>query len=53
VVAIKQMHPHLAHDPDFVAMLMDEARIASMIGHPNVVEIRDYQLGEPTAATSS
>ena len=46
VVAIKQIHPHLAHDPEFVAMLMDEARIASMIRHPNVIEIRDYQLGE-------
>lgn len=46
VVAIKQIHPHLAHDPEFVAMLMDEARIASMIHHPSVIEIRDYQLGE-------
>lgn len=46
VVAIKQIHPHLAHDPEFVAMLMDEARIASQIRHPNVIEIRDYQLGE-------
>ncbi|MFO0626814.1 MAG: serine/threonine-protein kinase [Polyangiales bacterium] len=46
VVAIKQIHPHLAHDPEFVAMLMDEARIASMIHHPSVIEIRNYQLGE-------
>lgn len=48
VVAIKQVHPHLAHDPEFVAMLMDEARIASMIHHPNVIEIRDYALGDPS-----
>ncbi len=47
VAAIKQVHPHLAHDPDFIAMLVDEARIASMIHHPNVVEIREYSLGQP------
>lgn len=46
IAAIKQIHAHLAHDPDFVAMLMDEARIATRIHHPNVVEIRDYRLGE-------
>lgn len=46
LVAIKQIHPHLAHDPDFVAMLIDEARLASKIHHPNVVEIRDYALGD-------
>jgi serine/threonine-protein kinase len=46
IAAIKQIHAHLAHDPDFVAMLMDEARIATKIHHPNVVEIRDYRLGE-------
>ncbi len=46
IAAIKQIHAHLAHDPDFVAMLMDEARIATKIHHPNVVEIREYRLGE-------
>lgn len=45
IVAIKVVHPHLAHDPDFIAMLTDEARIASSIGHPNVVEIREFVLG--------
>jgi serine/threonine protein kinase len=45
IVAIKVVHPHLAYDPDFVAMLADEARIASSIGHPNVVEIREFKLG--------
>lgn len=49
VVAIKQIHAHLAHDPDFVAMLMDEARIVSMLKHPNVVEVVDYQLGDSGA----
>ena len=41
IVAIKKLHPGLAQDPDFVAMLLDEARIASRIGHPNVVPVLD------------
>jgi len=36
-VAIKRTHPHLARDPDFALMFMDEARVASRIQHPNVV----------------
>jgi eukaryotic-like serine/threonine-protein kinase len=46
LAAIKQIHAHLAHDPDFVAMLIDEAHIARRIHHPNVVEIRETRLGE-------
>lgn len=45
IAAIKQIHAHLSHDPDFVAMLMDEARIATKIHHPNVVELRECALG--------
>lgn len=41
VVAIKELHPHLASDPEFVAMLLDEARLASRIRHPNVVTVLD------------
>jgi eukaryotic-like serine/threonine-protein kinase len=40
-VAIKRLHPHLAHDPQFVQMLLDEARIAARIRHPNVVPTLD------------
>jgi len=36
-VAIKRTHPHLARDPDFALMFLDEARVASRIRHPNVV----------------
>ncbi len=46
LAALKQIHAHLAHDPDFVAMLIDEARIASKLNHPNVVQIRECRLGE-------
>ncbi len=36
-VAIKKLHPQLASDPSFVAMMLDEARLVSRIRHPNVV----------------
>jgi eukaryotic-like serine/threonine-protein kinase len=43
LVALKVMHPHIAGDPDFLAMFMDEARLAAQIRHPNVVATIDIQ----------
>lgn len=40
-VAIKRLHPLLARDPAFVAMFLDEARLASRVHHPNVVPVLD------------
>jgi serine/threonine-protein kinase len=40
-VAIKRLHENFAKDPEFVAMFMDEARLAARIQHPNVVPIID------------
>jgi serine/threonine-protein kinase len=40
-VAIKQLLPQYATDPDFVSMFVDEARIAARIQHPNVVPTLD------------
>ncbi|MFO0740246.1 MAG: serine/threonine-protein kinase [Labilithrix sp.] len=40
-VAIKRLHAQFSSDPDFVAMLVDEARIAARIQHPNVVQTLD------------
>lgn len=37
-VVIKRMLPSLAKEPESVAMFREEARIGSMIQHPNVVE---------------
>jgi serine/threonine-protein kinase len=40
-VAIKRLHPHLAEDPEFVSTMIDEARLAARIHHPNVVPTLD------------
>jgi hypothetical protein len=40
-VAIKRLHPQFAKDPEFVAMFLDEARLAARIQHPNVVSTLD------------
>ncbi len=45
-VAIKRMHPHLAGQPEFVAMFVDEARLAARIRHPNVVPTLDVAAHE-------
>jgi serine/threonine-protein kinase len=39
--AVKCLHPHLADDSEAVTMLLDEARLAGMIHHPNVVSVLD------------
>jgi eukaryotic-like serine/threonine-protein kinase len=40
-VAVKRLHPQFAKDPEFVAMFLDEARLAGRIQHPNVVSTLD------------
>jgi serine/threonine-protein kinase len=40
-VVIKRILPHLARNPRFVEMFLDEARIAAGIRHPNVVHVED------------
>ncbi len=39
--AVKVLHAHLAADPSLINMLLDEARLAAAIRHPNVVGIVD------------
>lgn len=43
-VAIKQLHAHLVHDPQMVAMFIDEARITARLDHPNVVGVQDVEM---------
>src|SRR5688500_2262135 len=42
LVALKRIHEHLAKDPRFVAMFLDEARLAARIHHPNVCSVIDF-----------
>ncbi len=44
LVVIKQLRAGLASNPDFVAMFLDEARLAVRLNHPNVVHT--YEAGE-------
>ncbi|HYV49405.1 MAG TPA: serine/threonine-protein kinase [Myxococcaceae bacterium] len=46
-LVLKMIHPHLAERADFIQMLFNEARLAALVNHPNVVSI--YELGEGTA----
>ena len=41
LVALKVMHPHLARNERAVDHFLDEARLASRVHHPNVVQIHD------------
>lgn len=43
LVVLKKLHPRLAIEREYVQMFRDEAVIASMMQHPNLVEI--YELG--------
>ena len=44
LVAIKKPHRHLLDDPSFKSELIAEARLASMISHANVVDVRDVEI---------
>jgi serine/threonine protein kinase len=41
IVALKFIRPEFERNKDFVAMFLDEARIASRLAHPNIVSIVD------------
>ena len=39
--AIKRLKPEFLHEPDVRAMFLDEARLAGLVRHPNVVSVVD------------
>ena len=45
-VAIKRLHPHLANDPGFRALFLDEARIASLVQHANLCNLLDFDASQ-------
>src|SRR5262245_19779372 len=40
-VALKRLLPQFAREPEFLAMFLDEARLASRVRHPNIVSVLD------------
>ena len=42
-VALKVIHPNFSSDPEFVRMLIDEAKLAVQLQHANIVQT--YDLG--------
>jgi serine/threonine protein kinase len=41
LAAIKRILPHLAAQPEFVEMFLDEARMAATLEHPNIIHVSD------------
>lgn len=41
LTVIKRLRQNLAEEPEFIAMLVDEARIAARLNHPNVVQTNE------------
>jgi eukaryotic-like serine/threonine-protein kinase len=44
LAVVKRLRANLAEDPEFVTMLIDEARITARLNHPNVVQM--LEVGE-------
>ena len=40
-VALKVLHRHYVHDPDFLARFRHEAQAAAILSHPNIVNVYD------------
>src|SRR5689334_10091315 len=41
LTALKLVHPHLSADPQFVRMLVDEAKILVLLTHANIAQVFD------------
>jgi len=46
LAAVKVVHPHFMHDPDFVKRFRNEAIVARQLKHPNAVRIDDFDYTE-------
>lgn len=45
-VAVKRIIPHLATSPEFIAMFVEESRVASELQHPCIAQIHDFGVDE-------
>ena len=46
ILVLKIILPHLCEDPEFVSMFHNEAKLAALLNHPNVVQIFDFSVEE-------
>jgi serine/threonine-protein kinase len=42
ILVVKRILPHLAADPGFVTMFIDEAKLTAQLTHPKIVQILDF-----------
>ena len=42
IIAVKRILPHLTDQEEFVKAFIDEARLAALLQHPNIVQIYDF-----------
>jgi serine/threonine protein kinase len=49
VVVLKVILPHLAEVPEFIKMFENEANLAALLNHPNIVQVFDF--GEESGVT--
>src|ERR1700747_2155145 len=42
IIVIKRILPHLAADPEFLAMFIDEAKLQCALQHPKIVHVLEF-----------
>ena len=42
ILVVKRILPHLAADPSFVSMFIDEAKLTAQLTHPKIVQLLDF-----------
>ena len=50
-VAIKRVLPHLSENEQFAEMFVNEARLAAMLTHPNIVSVINFARDENGCST--
>ena len=51
LVAVKRVLAHLAEDDDFIQMLVDEAKIASVLRHSSIARVYEFARAIPRGET--